>query len=126
MKKLFNAVFAALLITAPALAGDAFQLGTAGGVPAAKNMATAQVTVGSVATKLVLARARRLLLQVECSSPGALIGSSSSLTTLTGFLLPYNANALPAPTVTVHLPWVRQVPGGSLAVRLSGHTRRFL
>src|SRR5450756_1873720 len=28
--------------------------------------------------------------------------------------------------VTVHLPWVRQVPGGSLAVRLSGHTRRFL
>src|ERR1019366_4344250 len=27
--------------------------------------------------------------------------------------------------VTVHLPWVRQVPGGSLAVRLSGHTRRF-
>jgi hypothetical protein len=30
------------------------------------------------------------------------------------------------PAVTVHLPWVRQVPGGSLAVRLSGHTRRFL
>ena len=29
-------------------------------------------------------------------------------------------------SVTVHLPWVRQVPGGSLAVRLSGHTRRFL
>jgi trehalose 6-phosphate synthase len=28
--------------------------------------------------------------------------------------------------VTVHLPWVRQVPGGSLAVRFSGHTRRFL
>src|ERR1019366_9336208 len=28
--------------------------------------------------------------------------------------------------VTVHLPWVRQVPGGSLAVRLFGHTRRFL
>src|ERR1019366_5896078 len=26
-------------------------------------------------------------------------------------------------SVTVHLPWVRQVPGGSLAVRLSGHTR---
>jgi isoamylase len=32
----------------------------------------------------------------------------------------------PYATVTVHLPWVRQVPGGSLAVRLSGHTRRFL
>jgi hypothetical protein len=32
----------------------------------------------------------------------------------------------PLEGVTVHLPWVRQVPGGSLAVRLSGHTRRFL
>jgi hypothetical protein len=32
----------------------------------------------------------------------------------------------PHGAVTVHLPWVRQVPGGSLAVRLSGHTRRFL
>jgi hypothetical protein len=32
----------------------------------------------------------------------------------------------PGVPVTVHLPWVRQVPGGSLAVRLSGHTRRFL
>jgi hypothetical protein len=32
----------------------------------------------------------------------------------------------PIHDVTVHLPWVRQVPGGSLAVRLSGHTRRFL
>ena len=32
----------------------------------------------------------------------------------------------PTEDVTVHLPWVRQVPGGSLAVRLSGHTRRFL
>jgi hypothetical protein len=31
-----------------------------------------------------------------------------------------------ASVVTVHLPWVRQVPGGSLAVRLSVHTRRFL
>jgi hypothetical protein len=28
--------------------------------------------------------------------------------------------------VTVHLPWVKQVPGGPPVVRPSGHSRRFL
>src|ERR1019366_1060636 len=39
---------------------------------------------------------------------------------------PEEIEEMAAGFVTVHLPWVRQVPGGSLAVRLSGHTRRFL
>jgi hypothetical protein len=69
MKKLLNAVFAALLITAPALAGDAPQWGTARAVPAANNMATALVSVGQSATKLVSSRAGRSLLQIECFSP---------------------------------------------------------
>jgi hypothetical protein len=86
MKKLY-AAFAALLITAPALAGDASQ-GNALVVPAANNMATAQVAIGAVATKLVGARAGRLLLQVECIAGPVFIGLFSSVTTKTGFPLP--------------------------------------
>jgi hypothetical protein len=52
MKNLVNAVFATLLVTAPALAQDA-SWGNSRGVPAANNMATAQIAIGPVATKLV-------------------------------------------------------------------------
>jgi hypothetical protein len=89
MKKLLRTVFGTLLLAAPALAQDS-------PAKAANNMATAQVAIGTVATKLVAARAGRLQLQVECTYP-AFIGASSSVTTLTGFTLPYGTalNATP-------------------------------
>jgi hypothetical protein len=83
MKKLFNAVFAALLITGPALAGDAFQ-GFARAVPAANNMATAQVAIGPVATKLVASRAGRQHLQFFCNTGNMWFGALSSVTPQTG------------------------------------------
>jgi hypothetical protein len=76
-----------ILITAPALAQNASQVGAWAAPLAANNMATAQVAIGQVATRLVAARAGRLLLQVGCSFP-AFIGASSSVTLVTGFLLP--------------------------------------
>jgi hypothetical protein len=80
MKKLLSTVFGTLLLAAPALAENS-------PAKAANNMATAQVAIGAVATKLVAARAGRLQLQVQCLGP-VYIGGSSSVTTLTGFPLP--------------------------------------
>ncbi len=84
MKNLLNAVFATMLTTAPALAQDASP-GNSRAVPSANNMATAQVLIGPVATKLIASRAGRLHLQVSCNTGNVWLGGASSVTPQTGF-----------------------------------------
>ena len=118
MKKLLRTVFGTLLLATPALAQDS-------AAKAASSMATAQVSVGSTAaTKLVLPRPGRQLLQVQCSYPSAFIGASSSVTTLTGFVLPSTGNNNPATPLPYGMTF-NNYTGAMYAIVPAGYTGTF-